>query len=110
MVKRQCLKCYSWFDKKSTYDYHINRKTDCDTNNNHLNDTNDENFNDAVLCDFVQNSCRKMRNEFFLPNSNHSNISKLDLVETNDYIIDTDDYSLNINNTSFCCKSWDDCV
>ena len=43
MVKRQCLKCYTWFDKKSTYDYHINRKTDCSLNNNYSNDTNNDN-------------------------------------------------------------------
>ena len=45
-----------------------------------------------------------MQNENFLPNSNHSNISKSDLVETNDNIIDANEYSLNTNNTSFCCS------
>jgi hypothetical protein len=29
MVKRQCPKCNALFDRKSHYDYHINRKFDC---------------------------------------------------------------------------------
>ena len=32
MVKRQCPKCNALFDRKSHYDYHINRKTDCSKN------------------------------------------------------------------------------
>lgn len=37
MVKRQCLKCKAIFERKSHYDYHINRKFDCNPNNISLN-------------------------------------------------------------------------
>ena len=49
MVKRQCFKCKAIFDKKSTYDYHINRKTECSLKSNHTNDINNKNLNEAVL-------------------------------------------------------------
>lgn len=111
MVKRQCFKCYTWFDKKSTYDYHINRKTDCGINNNHSNDTNDENL---IFCEnlpkfakICENLPKNQNNEIFLKNPNYSNIFKsdlTDLTETNDYKIDTNDYSMNTNKTSFCCS------
>ena len=42
MVKRKCPKCQAEFDKKSTYDYHINRKTDCSQNNNNKNNNLNE--------------------------------------------------------------------
>jgi len=37
MVKRQCHKCQAIFDRKSHYDYHMNRKYDCTPNNIILN-------------------------------------------------------------------------
>ena len=111
MVFRQCYKCKVIFNRKSTFDNHMNRKTDCSQNiNNDLNDNsndlndNSNDLNDAVLCGFVQNSCRKMHNEIFLKNPNYSNILKSDLTETKDYSIDTNDYSINTNNMSFYCS------
>ena len=37
MVKRQCPKCKAIFDRKSHYDYHINRKNDCSPNDKNNN-------------------------------------------------------------------------
>ena len=37
MVKRQCHKCQAIFERKSHYDYHMNRKFDCTPNNIILN-------------------------------------------------------------------------
>ena len=45
MVKRYCPKCFALFDRKSTYDKHINKKFDCSVKNNIApnNETNNEN-------------------------------------------------------------------
>lgn len=45
MVKRQCLKCYALFDRKSHYNYHINRKFDCTPNNNQSTENTNTNVN-----------------------------------------------------------------
>ena len=42
MVQRKCHKCDEVFDRKSTYDYHINRKTDCRLNNKNTNNENED--------------------------------------------------------------------
>jgi hypothetical protein len=43
MVKRQCIKCKAIFERKSHYDYHINRKFDCTPNSIILNN-NSQNY------------------------------------------------------------------
>jgi hypothetical protein len=91
MVKRYCHKCNTEFDRKSHYDYHINRKYDCVLNNDFPIDLNDEKSDNLKLCDFVQDSCRNVQNENFFYNkqnkSNISNISNLDLVVLTDQTI-----------------------
>ena len=42
MVKRQCPKCKAIFNQKCHYDYHINRKYDCNPNKTEVNDLNDD--------------------------------------------------------------------
>ena len=74
MVKRQCLKCYVWFDKKSTYDYHINRKTNCDPNNNSNNTNNTNNDNLQKLTEINKNSQKLTE----------INTNSSDLLNTND--------------------------
>jgi ribosomal protein L40E len=46
MVKRYCLKCNAEFNRKSHYDYHINKKFDCTPKN----DTTSENINNLKIC------------------------------------------------------------
>ena len=52
MVQRKCPKCDGIFDRKSTYDYHINRVFDCSTKK-----LNQENVGDKKNCDdtFINN-------------------------------------------------------
>ena len=46
MVQRKCPKCDAIFDRKSSYDYHINRVFDCSTKK-----SNQENLSDKKNCD-----------------------------------------------------------
>jgi hypothetical protein len=56
MVKRQCHKCYEIFDRKSTYDYHINRKYDCSVNKkNNINNDSNETQNILNDCEQINN-------------------------------------------------------
>ena len=80
MVKRRCSKCNSEFDRKSTYDKHINRKFDCSQSNNNLNFENDEAIDCANICGFVQNTCSFVQNN----NSNIDFIKNINSNETND--------------------------
>ena len=52
MVQRKCPKCDAIFDRKSSYDYHINRVFDCSTKK-----SNQENLSDKKNCDdtFINN-------------------------------------------------------
>ena len=54
MVKRYCPKCKLIFEKKSTYDYHMNRKFDCSPNTNTLNDINDKKNDNLNICENLQ--------------------------------------------------------
>ena len=93
MVNRQCYKCKATFDKKSTYDYHMNRKTDCSLNNIYSNDLNNVNLNICEnLPEFAKNCENQKNNEIFSKNSNSPKISDSDLTK-----IDTD-------NSDFFCS------
>ncbi len=46
MVNRKCPKCEAVFDRKSNFEFHINRKYECKPSKN----------NELVLCGFVQNN------------------------------------------------------
>jgi hypothetical protein len=46
MVQRKCPKCDAIFDRKSTYDYHINKVFDCSTKK-----SNQENLSEKKNCD-----------------------------------------------------------
>jgi hypothetical protein len=106
MVQRRCPKCYAIFDRKSTFDKHINRKFDCSQNKNKLDDKNDD-------LDQIQNIPKKIipKNpnpeysiiDFEIPNINPEN-------KINEYE-DHPDYNIEIeeNNTlicEFCTKSY----
>ena len=57
MVKRYCPKCNAEFDRKSNYNYHINRKYECVQI---INTSNDEN---PLLCKNIHNSCKNIHND-----------------------------------------------
>jgi len=85
MVKRQCLKCYAWFDKKSTYDYHINRKTKCTQNSNTTSINNNKsqklteiNINLQKLTEHQNNTDIFIKNQNYL--NIHSNINDDELI------------------------------
>jgi hypothetical protein len=59
MVKRQCYKCKTIFDKKSTYDYHINRKTECKPDNIDLNEEK------KIICENLQIITNNTNNAIF---------------------------------------------
>jgi hypothetical protein len=52
MVKRYCPKCNAEFDRKSNYDYHINRKYNCVQNIKIMNDDK------LILCENIHNLCK----------------------------------------------------
>ena len=52
MVQRQCPKCKALFNQKCHYDYHINRKYDCNPNKTNIDDLNDN----IILCQNVLNN------------------------------------------------------
>ena len=127
MVKRYCPKCNAVFNQKGHYDYHINRKYDCNPNSHHSNDLNDEKTNVcenlqefAKICENQQinqkNNLNDVKivkknnlNDVFLKNPNYSNILKSDLsdlTETNDINLC---HSINTNNTSFSCSYCSKC-
>jgi hypothetical protein len=100
MVKRQCLKCKAIFNKKSTYDYHINRKTDCSQNNNN-NNNNINNINEfaeintnlpefAKICQNLPKFTKSIINY-------ENNINDKNMIYYNEQIFES-------NDITFCCS------
>jgi len=93
MVKRQCLKCYAWFDKKSTYDYHINRKTECcqnsitkDTNIDNSQKLTEINTNSQKLTEINTNILNTNDDELICSYCNKQLVNKYSLLRhMNDY-------------------------
>ena len=76
MVKRFCLKCGLEFDRKSNYDYHINRKYDC-TKSIIVSNLTKKNKNNAESCRIVQDPCTNMQDlqpEIKIDKTNQINI------------------------------------
>jgi hypothetical protein len=59
MVKRYCPKCNAEFNRKSSYDNHMNKKYDCIIIKSN---SNEEKTDQTLLCGIVQKSCRIMQN------------------------------------------------
>jgi hypothetical protein len=121
MVNRCCLNCGEIFIKKSTYDYHINRKIPC-VKNTHFNtpntqkllpenkifkETNDNIFFSCEFCnqtfsrkynlDRHQNkSCKQKQNNDELENNNE--LKNNDELEKKENIIDHEQNKITINN------------
>ena len=96
MVKRQCPKCKAQFDRKSHYDYHINRKNEC-VPNDEIQDENNEVF---------QNFPNLSKN---FPNFSKSfqNFPNTDLTNLDDEKCDEETNITNPDfNCSFCLKSY----
>ena len=75
MVNRICPKCNIVFDRKSNYDYHINKKFDCTPNNNNsINLLNKKNTG-QIMCSFVQNPCSSMPNQNLHNNNVKNNMN-----------------------------------
>ena len=51
MVNRCCPKCNAQFNRKSSYDKHINKKYDCSPNNNNLKQLDHEKTNNLIICE-----------------------------------------------------------
>jgi hypothetical protein len=96
MVKRICPKCNVVFNQKCHYDYHINRKFDCNPNSKHLIPPNDEKSDDLILCMVVREPIKFVQNDKNEKNV-QQNLLNLDLVETNNHLT-------NIDKTIFCCS------
>jgi len=101
MVKRKCPKCQAEFDKKSTYDYHINRKTVCrQINNNKNNDLNEihPNPNNSISNpNYSILNPSKSKKEFH----NQQSIKAIDI-----YNIEDIEKNSNILLCGFCSKSY----
>ena len=104
MVFRQCNKCKVIFDRKSTFDNHMNRKTDCSINNNSNNSNNSNELNDEVSHKLTQintNSQKLTENQnntdIFIKETTYSNISKSDFGDLTD-LTDLNDCSNSNNN------------
>ena len=98
MVKRQCFKCKAIFNQKGHYEYHINRKTDCVPKGEFTNDINNENnsnLNDVVLCGFVQSLSGNMHDVKSMTNYDLTN-----QINTNNM----DDLSINPDDIIFTCS------
>ena len=103
MVKRICYKCNAVFDRKSNYDFHINRKFDCSLSKDKQTDDKEEEkceFNpcqNMLFCaelvpKYAENSTNEQKIQNFA-----QNIPKFN--EDNDKIDDLDD----LDNLEFCC-------
>jgi uncharacterized C2H2 Zn-finger protein len=120
MVFRQCPKCKVIFNRKSTYDYHMNRKTECSLNNNSNDLDDDISQNFTINHKITQNFTKKHKisqnytelnlnlnsnyknDEIFAKKLNNSNILKTNLDDSTK----TNDFS-NIDETTFCCTFCD---
>ena len=107
MVKRICPKCNIVFNQKGHYDYHINRKYECNLNNNLLIDLNDEKTENLNICKNLQEFTKICNNEKIVQKNNeifiklnNSNILKSDLSN----LTEINNLSTNTNDTSFCCS------
>ena len=111
MVKRQCLKCKAIFDKKSTYDYHINRKTECSLNSNIVDEFTDTNI---MICEKLPKFAKICEK---LPKFTKSIINNVDNVDNNEYNVDNnencvdnektisfDEESIKSNNINYSCS------
>jgi hypothetical protein len=63
MVKRSCPKCNASFDRKSNYDYHINRKFDCVQSDNKPDDLVEEKTDGLKICRNLQEFAGICKNE-----------------------------------------------
>ena len=87
MVKRQCPKCNALFDRKSHYDYHINRKFDCSQNNERSNDITNICENLQEFAKICENTEINQKNEKIRQENEEIHKSEINLpnyVETND--------------------------
>ena len=107
MVKRCCPKCNAIFDRKSHYDYHINRKFDCTPNSHHSTNLNDEKTENLNICQnfpefakICQNQKINLKNNEIFIKPNYSNILKSDLSD----LTEINNLSINTNDTNFCCS------
>jgi hypothetical protein len=106
MVKRYCLKCNAIFDRKSSYDKHINKKYDCAKN--YIEIQNDPKYSKMIqnipncykICENNNNSDYNNSDDY---NSdyNNSDYNNSDYNNTNDIDINME---TNItNNDRICC-------
>ena len=95
MVQRKCPKCEAIFDRKSSFDKHINKKFDCSLNKNNSNETNN---NDKDICENLPIFAKIYKNLPKFTNSiiNEDNTNKL---LTEQMVINNKN---NINNDLFC--------
>jgi hypothetical protein len=54
MVQRKCPKCNAVFDRKSNYDFHVNRKTDCSSNNQTIEISNNKKYSSENISTNLQ--------------------------------------------------------
>ncbi len=99
MVKRQCPKCNAIFERKSHYDYHINRKFDCSPNINHKTIPN----NNSKICENLQEICRNSHSEKNNVEQNVKKSSSITNSNTNN-ILDVED--LTLFSCSYCNKTY----
>ena len=99
MVKRICPKCNAEFDRKSNYDYHINKKFDC------------VQFNEGCIeiCRNLQKFAEICKTEKIVQNnekivqiSENKNINNINLKKNNINL--NLNKNLNKNNTNFSCS------
>jgi len=96
MVKRQCPKCKVIFNRKSHYDYHINRKNEC-VPNVEISDENNDVFQNFPNSSKIYPNLSK-----FIQNFPNTNLTNLDIAKNDE---ETNITNPNLN-CSFCLKSY----
>jgi hypothetical protein len=104
MVQRQCPKCNALFDRKSHYDYHINRKTDCNRNKNNIIDENGNSIEIQNIPKYSILNPEYSKMDFTIPNNNPNNKINDDEDELSEIreVGEIDDYIV----CGFCLKSY----
>ena len=85
MVKRICPKCKAVFDRKSNYEFHINRKFDCTQNTDNQSEENEvfQNFpNLSKTFPNLSKTFQKNLDDNFFNNKNKKCISEDDIINT----------------------------
>ena len=103
MVKRICHKCYAVFDRKSNYDFHINRKFDCSQNkdkeNGDLNPCQNMPFCAELVLKYAKISTNEPKNQNLTQNKHKFN----DIINVDNNLINKNEDFEDLIDLELCC-------